>query len=138
MSRSLSALLFVALAGCGSSLPRPETTVHQQRDFEEVPYPPPAALVELIPEPPREAAVWVDGQWTFQGRFYSWERGNWVIPPARARHAPWRYVFTEDGRILFAPGIWYDAQGRRMEGPEPVAHASTPPNEFTPESLTSR
>jgi hypothetical protein len=135
-SRSLIALL---LAGCGVSLKEPLRTRHAAADFVEVPYPPPAALAETVPPSPKgDGLVWVDGEWVFRGRSYVWQRGGWVVPAPGVRFAPWRFVFTQDGRLLFAPGTWYDARGTRLERVEPAVDASTPPNEFTPERATAR
>lgn len=103
-----------------------------------MPYPPPAALAETVPEQPNDEAVWVDGEWLFQGRVYVWERGGWVVAPQGARHARWRFEFNPDGRLLLAPGTWYDARGVAIEAPEPVVPAATPANEYTPEPATAR
>jgi hypothetical protein len=131
-----STLFISLLAGCGVSVPTPPLTAHQTASFIEVPYPPPAALAETIPPPPNDEAVWVDGAWTFRGNSYVWERGGWVLVPTGASYAIWRFVFTRDARLMFAPGTWYDAQGRELESPEALVPARTPSNEFTPESAT--
>ena len=55
------------------------------RAYAEVPYPPPAALVEVVPNAPGDdGAVWVDGHWLWRGRYYVWERGGWLLPPEGA------------------------------------------------------
>jgi hypothetical protein len=90
-----------------------------------------------VPPAPNDEAVWVDGEWAFQGKVYVWQRGGWTIAPVGARHAPWRFVFARDARLLLAPGTWYDAQGRRIEPPESVIPAATPANEYTPEPATA-
>lgn len=123
----------VAVMGCGISVQEPPRTQHRAADFEEVPYPPPAALAELVPPAPNDDAVWVDGEWEFRGSFYGWRRGGWVLAPRGARYAPWRIVFQRDGRLLFAPGAWYDEHGRRIEPPPVIVAGRTPPNEFIPE-----
>jgi hypothetical protein len=120
-------------------LNEPPRAQHAAADFVEVPYPPPAALAETVPPSPNgDGLVWVDGEWVFRGRSYVWQRGGWVMPSPGARFAPWLFVFTKDGRLLFAPGTWYDARGIKLERPEPAVAASTPPNEFTPERATAR
>lgn len=124
-------------AGCGVAVPTPPVTQHAADDFREVPYPPPAALAETVPSAPDDKAVWVDGEWAFHGRVYVWRRGGWVIMPIGARHAPWRFFYSRDARLLLAPGTWYDERGRRIEAPEPVVPAETPANEFTPEPATA-
>lgn len=120
-------------AGCGSSLSGPPLARHRPADFVEVPYPPPAALAETVPPRARREAVWIDGEWTYQGRIFVWQRGGWVIVPPGVSHAPWRVVYDRDGRLLLAPGIWYGARGRRIAPPEILVAARTPANEFTPE-----
>ncbi len=107
--------------------------------YVEVPYPPPAALAETVPpRPERDGAVWVDGEWVSHGNEYVWRRGGWVVPPARSQFAPWRAWYRRDGRLMMAPGTWYDAKHERLRRPEPVAPAATPTNDFTPETQTGR
>lgn len=120
------------------SLPLPESAEHRAEDFQQVPYPPPAALAETVPEPPLGERVWIDGEWAFRGKTYVWQRGGWIAPPSGARYAPWQFLLTPDGRLLYAPGTWYDSAGRRLERLEPVVPANTPPNAFTPERATAR
>ena len=132
-------LLLLVLLGCGSGLPAPEATQHPLAAYAEVPYPPPAALVETVPpRPAREGVVWVDGEWTSRGNEYVWRRGGWVQPPPRSRFAPWRSWYRRDGRLMMAPGTWYDSKGERLRRPQPVVPAFSPPNEVTSESQTGR
>jgi hypothetical protein len=129
----------LALAmGCSGSLPAPAVTKHPARAFVEVPYPPPAALVEVVPEEPPGSAVWVDGHWSWRGNYYVWDRGGWMIPPENAAYASWQGVLAEDGRLLFAPGGWYDASGREVPSPKVLRVARTPPNELTMETEVAR
>ena len=132
-------VLALFLLGCGSSLPAPPTAKHQLSAFIEVPYPPPAALAETIPEPPAEpGAVWVDGEWRYHGSRYVWRRGGWVVPPPSGRFAPWRVWYRRDGRLMMARGTWYDAQNRVLRRPRPITPAATPANEITSEQQTGR
>jgi hypothetical protein len=136
MRLSCSALL---AAACAGSLPAPPLARHPHASFEEVPYPPPAALAETIPKrPDRGDVVWIDGGWTFRGRTFSWQRGGWVVPPAGASYAPSSIVYGTDGRVLFAPGTWYGKDSTPLERVRPVAPAVTPPNEYTSETQTGR
>jgi hypothetical protein len=129
---------WIALSfGCSSSLPLPPEAKHPARAFIEVPYPPPAALVETVPEAP-EGCVWVDGHWIWRGRYYVWQRGGWLRPPPEAGYATWQSVFSRDGRLLFAPGAWYDKSSRQLAAPELVAVARTPPNQLTVETEAAR
>jgi len=130
-------LLWLAMA-CGSSLPSPQTAQHTSQAFVEVPYPPPAALVEVIPERPDGDAVWVDGSWEWRGRSYVWQRGAWVHAPAGAAYATRQAYLAEDGRLLFAPGTWYDAERRVVGAPRGLRGARTPPNQTTLETEVAR
>jgi hypothetical protein len=131
-----AALLLLA---CGGSLPAPATTEHPLSAYSEVPYPPPAALAETVPaRPPRAGVVWIDGEWSYHGSGYVWRRGGWVEPPPASRFAAWRTWYRSDGRLLMAPGTWYDAKHQRVRRPEPLLPATTPPNEVTSELQTGR
>jgi hypothetical protein len=139
MSRWLfAALLPLATAACGGSLPAPETSAHPASAFIEVPYPPPAALVEVVPDRPDSASVWVDGNWAWRGRHYVWQRGGWVHAPEHAGYATWQAYLASDGRLLFAPGTWYDEQHRALDAPDPLRVARTPPNQTTAETEVAR
>ena len=127
-----------ALSACGGSLPEPELGRHRPTDFSEVPYPPPAALVETVPPRPDDRAVWVDGYWEFAQDSYVWRRGGWMHAPAGARMAPWAARYTPDGRLLFAKTIWFDARGEPLPDPEALRAAYTPPNEITGEFQAPR
>lgn len=124
---------------CGGSLPAPSTTEHPLSAYVEVPYPPPAALAETVPEPPsRGNVVWIDGEWRYHGQSFVWRRGGWVVPPPAGRFAAWRTWYRRDGRLMMAPGAWYDAKHERLRPPEPIAPAFTPPNQVTSEFQTGR
>ena len=130
--------LLLWLAACARSVTSPDA-VDQPRDaYVPVPYPPPAALAETVPPDPGGGAVWLDGDWVFQGQSYVWQRGGWVYPERDARFAPARSIYLPDGRLLLAPGTWFDRQGRRLPPPDIAVPATTPPNELTAESQTGR
>lgn len=134
----VSALLFVfasslSLAGCGANFPEPNTTVHANTAYIEVPYLPPAALVEVAGEPPSDACVWYDGHWVWRGDKYVWKRGGWAKVSENIAYAPWKTLVLDDGRIMFAEGTWYDDSGREVPAPKVVKAAETPPNEATSE-----
>ena len=120
----------VALAwgyACGSSLPTPrigqppEATI----GYVEVPYPPPAAQVEIIPPSPHEGAVWIDGEWAWQGRRWTWEPGGWVVPPTGSYFAPWRTKRLDNGKLLFTPGTWRAANDQPLPRPPILAPAQS-------------
>lgn len=122
---ALGPTLLVALAyACGAPrLPAPPYVRQPTNALAEVPYPPPPARVERVPEPPGGAAVWIDGEWSWQGRRWAWKRGRWVVPPPGAAFAPWTAVRDASGTLYFAPGTWRDAKGAEVPEPEPAAHA---------------
>src|SRR5262245_30359992 len=102
-------------AGCGGSLPeapRPEPAAPvRAANAVEVPYPPPPARVEFVPEQPRSGTVWVDGEWSWTGTRWAWTYGRWVAPPQSATFSPWKTARTSDGALLFVPGTWRNAAG---------------------------
>jgi hypothetical protein len=100
-----------------------------------VPYPPPAAVPEIVPPEPDRRAVWVDGQWSYRGRYFVWERGAWVLPPPGAYFAPWARVYGKDGTLYFAEAAWRSRDGRSLIAPRVLRPAGTPPAEETPEAL---
>jgi hypothetical protein len=105
----------------------------------EVPYPPPPALSELVPEAPeRPGVVFLDGGWTWRGQYYVWQRGGWVQPKPGLRVTPWTLRYTTDGRALFAESRWVNPQGRLVRGPRIIVPAVSPPNEVTAEFQTGR
>jgi len=108
------------LAACGMRLSAPPTGPHpvQSTVYVDIPYPPPPARVEVIPTPPADrGAVWVDGEWAWQGKHWDWQAGGWVVPPAGAYFAPWLVYRLDDGRLLFAAGAWHLANGERIPNP---------------------
>jgi hypothetical protein len=135
------ALIFAScvLGACAASLPVPAQAIHPATAFIEVPYPPPAALVEVVPDQPEDSdTVWVDGHWVWRGRYYVWQRGGWLHPPENGAYASWQAHLAQDGRMLFAPGTWYDAAQRPLPNPELLRVARTPPNQTTAETETAR
>jgi hypothetical protein len=120
--RALSVLAAaLGFAGCGSRLPTPRLGPHPvgSTTYVEVPYPPPAARVEVLPPQPKELdAVWVDGEWSWQGKRWVWQPGGWVSPPAGAYFAPWLVYRLDSGRLLFAEGAWHGKAGEKL--PDPV------------------
>ena len=134
------AVLNLALAAaCGATLPQPRFTAPPEEAFVSVPYPPPAALSELIPPQPKAAGVvFQDGAWVWRGNYYVWQRGGWVVPPSGAQLAVATLRYLPDGRANFAAPRWVDAKGQRVRPPRILVPASTPPNEVTAEFQTGR
>jgi hypothetical protein len=113
--------VLVAITGCASELPRPAFVRQRTSDLVEVPFPPPPARPEWVPAQPREDAVWIDGEWSFGTRVWSWRYGRWVVPPRGARYSPWTTVRGHDGSLWFAPGTWRDAAGSPIAPPRALA-----------------
>jgi hypothetical protein len=104
-----------------------------------VPYPPPAALSELVPKPPPgKGVVFQDGGWTWRGSYFVWQRGGWVAPAEGLRFCPWAFRYLADGRALFSPNHWVDARGNETRAPAILTPSITPPNEVTAEFQTGR
>ncbi len=133
-------LLLLPLAGaCGATLPQPLQAAPPDEAFVEVPYPPPAALSELVPPQPKLAGVvFQDGTWTWRGSYYVWQRGGWLVPAPGLKSTPWTIKYMPDGRAFFAENRWVDAKGQLTRTPRIIAPASTPPNEVTAEFQTGR
>lgn len=124
---------------CGFSLSGPPLVRHPSTAFDEVPYPPPAALAEVVADKPDNCdCVWVEGSWRFRNKSYAWRKGGWFARPENARYARPRVSFSTDGRVMYAPGTWYDATGNPIENVRPLVPAMRPRNEFTSESETAR
>ncbi len=90
-----------------------------------MPYPPPAARAEIVPSKPRDGALWIDGEWSWQGRQWIWEPGGWALAPAKAYYSPWIVFHQVDGKLVFAPGAWHDESGQLLPRPKPLAPAQS-------------
>jgi len=134
VTRALTSVCVVLATACGSELPRPELGPHAPDEYVVVPYPPPAAVAEVVPPRPNSAAVWVDGQWNWRGRYYVWKRGGWVVPWRDSFFAPWHRRYASDGTLYFADPSWRSADGRRLLPPPPlIVPTPSPPARETPE-----
>lgn len=140
-------LLLAALVACGmSKLPKPSYVGHPTSALVEVPYPPPPARVEFVPDAPKsDTAVWLDGEWTWRGRRWGWKAGRWVEPPKDAKYSPWTQVRDPRGTLYVAEGVWRDAKGNPLDDPKPLVTARsqagglvTPEGETIPAGPTDR
>jgi len=123
--------------GCGSSVPTPRFGPQTRDAWVEVPYPPPAAAVEIVPPSPRSDAVWVDGQWSWRGRYFVWQRGAWVVPPAHAYFSRWARYYGKDGTLYFADATWRSDDRKPLPLPPVLRSAAAPSQNETPETLTT-
>lgn len=103
-----------AAFACSSSVKPPPYTNQPTSALVQVPYPPPPARVEQIPQQPNDQAVWIDGEWVWQTRRWAWRKGRWVIPPEGARFAPWTTVRDVTGTLFVATGTWRNSNGEEV------------------------
>jgi hypothetical protein len=111
MRGSLAGSFAFAIAleiSCAKGVPSPRYTSHASSEWIEVPFPPPPTRVEVLPEMPDhgDGAVWIDGEWNFEGTRWRWQRGSMIVPEPGARYAPWQLVRAKDGRLYFCKGLW--------------------------------
>lgn len=124
----------LALAACGGSLRGPETGPHPVEGSDPlfVADEPPPAVVETIPEAPRdERCVWVDGWWEHADRGWHWKDGGWVVPPEGCYFAAPAMGWLpgrEQGVLWYRPGRWYrnerSERGRALGCVEPAPCAA--------------
>jgi hypothetical protein len=120
--RWIAAVSFVLpFLACVGHLPHPTYVAQYTSALTEVGYPPPPARVEFIPKQPSSDAVWIDGEWQWQGRRWAWRIGRWVVPPKGARFAPWMMVRGADGTVYYADGAWRDQRHEEVAEPPPLA-----------------
>lgn len=100
------------LFGCstGSILPVPPTGPHLNEEPAMVPYPPPAARVEVVGAVPSgmKDAVWIDGEWLWKSRRWIWQGGHWDLPLPGGYFAPAVTVRLGDGALAHYAGTWKD------------------------------
>jgi hypothetical protein len=99
---------------------------------EEVAYPPPPARVETVPPQKNRLDVWIDGQWAWDGKTWTWLAGAWVTPPRGAYFTPWATTRRADGRLLFARAVWRAKDGRPLDFG--LGHDRCPAAPVTPRS----
>jgi hypothetical protein len=127
---ALVAALF-AMSACNHALPRPPFVAQPTAALYPVVTAPPPARAELVPAQPAKDAVWLDGEWQWQGRKWAWKRGRWVVPPPGARYSPWTMTRDDTGALWFASGVWRNAAGEEVDEPEPLALGRTSLGEVT-------
>jgi hypothetical protein len=113
-----------AIVACGMSrLPAPPYSRQVSSAYTEVPYPPPPARVETVPDKPQGGAVWIDGEWAWEGTRWAWKRGRWVMAPTNATFSPWTSTRDPEGVLYVAEGTWRDHEGKEVPPPPELAHA---------------
>ena len=130
MALALS-LAWLVISGCGSEVPTPHYVAQPASALVHVASAPPPARVETVPAQPSRGAVWLDGEWAWQGRKWAWRRGRWVLPPAGASYSPWTMTRDQLGAVWFAPGAWRNARGEEVTEPDALAVATAARNDVT-------
>ncbi len=116
--------ILMALVACGSArLPRPTYVQQPSEALLEANYPPPPGKSEVVPASPRSDAVWIDGEWLWQGSRYAWKTGRWVVAPASASYSPWTSVRGPRGTFYIAKGTWRDGKGVALADPPALSIA---------------
>ena len=106
----LAFLLALPLFGCTavSVVPSPPTGPHLAEEPALVPYPPPAARVEVVGSAPANMkdGVWIDGEWLWKARRWVWQGGHWDMPLPGGYYAPPVTVRLSDGALAHYAGAW--------------------------------
>lgn len=103
-------LALVAACGGGTQLVPSGAHPPHVQEFVEVPFPPPPAQIEEIPEELEDTScAWVSGEYRFRDRHWVWEPGSWVVAPAGCYHAPAQVGWSKAGepRLYYTPSAWY-------------------------------
>lgn len=113
-----------AMVSCGGSVPHPPYSSQATSALVAIETAPPPGRIEVVPNKPRGADAWVDGEWVLQHGRWSWLLGRWVTVPAGATYSPWVVVRASDATAYYAPGTWHDATGGRLASPPALAVAT--------------
>lgn len=114
--------VLLASVACSSGLPRPPYAPQKTDALVPVPFPPPPARVEFVPDRPNSDCVWIDGEWEWTGRVWTWKRGRWVEPVPYTTFSPWTTVRGSDGVLYLASGTWRDTKGNEVQAPRAIAY----------------
>jgi hypothetical protein len=122
----LAVMIAGAMIACSAArLPAPPYVQQPTAALARADYPPPPARVEYIPTIPSAKAVWLDGEWTWQGTRWAWKPGRWVLPPENAKFSPWTGTRDQQGNFYVAEGKWRGPDGGDVADPKPLAIART-------------
>lgn len=109
-------MLALLLLACTptSSLPLPKTGPHVGEEAVIVPYPPPPAKVQVIPDRPEKPKdlVWIDGQWLWRSQRWIWQEGKWEEPHKNGYYAIPMTIMVSDGSIRYFAGSWHDGAAK--------------------------
>ncbi|MGD0676930.1 MAG: hypothetical protein ABSC94_16065 [Polyangiaceae bacterium] len=115
---------WLALDGCGPSIPHPPYSPQGRDALVLIDFAPPPGRVEQVPRRPHGANAWVDGEWIRRRARWYWLVGRWVAVPPGWTYSPWVVVRALDGTVFYAPSLWKDASGRATDAPSPLAFAT--------------
>ena len=92
-------------------VPVPPTGAHIGEEAVEVPYPPPAARVDMLPVAPHGMLhpVWVDGQWMWHAGRWVWHPGEWADLQVGQVYEPPTLLYLSDGNLHWFAGAFRDA-----------------------------
>lgn len=110
MTRGLVAALVLAACGGSTRLVAKGPHPPHVQEFVSVPFPPPPAQVEAIPDGKSDArCAWVDGHHDWDGRRWTWRAGRWVVPAASCYYASPVIAWSKstDARLYYTPPRWY-------------------------------
>jgi hypothetical protein len=71
------------------------------------PMAPPPPLEEVRPPEPFPGAVWIPGNWNWNGRNHDWVAGRWSAKPAGFGWDPHKWEKRKDGKWMHRPAHWH-------------------------------
>lgn len=127
--RAIGAALAFGLSACSHA---PATVTPVASDFQEVPYPPPPAVVEETTESlsGRPDCQWIDGHYEWRRRRWQWIAGDWALPVPGCTYVPVTVAWgaPPNARLYYTPPRWYRADGKTLcQAPAPCRTPSPTP-----------
>ena len=102
--------MVVFLAACSGTLPEPRMGdgEHQGEEPHTVNTMPPHGKVEIAPPAPpaMHNAVWIDGEWEWSGRRWTWKEHGWQEAPKDQVYELPVTKRLPDGRLVHFGGHW--------------------------------
>jgi hypothetical protein len=112
----------------------PRYVEHAGPPPQYVPTMPPPGKVEVVPPRPKDLKhpVWVDGEWEWSGRRWTWKEHGWQEQPQGESYALPTTRRLADGRLGHYPGAW-TSDTAKPDAPKPDApKPDTPPADAAP------